>query len=280
MTIMADPVKLFEGTILFVIPHMDDEALACGGIIAKLPQKEQVHLVYVTDGMKSPAPIVPGTDAIHADLGEVRVQESVLAMSLLGVPKENLRFLRLPEGELKFHAPRLKQELLSSIASLRPDHVFIPFRYDRHLDHLAINRVVLDALHQGIYKAQVVEYFVYYRSRLLPKRDIRKYIQPHHLIKIDIEDVSKQKKAALDCFTSQTTIYYAWQTRPILTNALLEEECQNPEYFLLYNPSFPGATVFASTVLWIRIAHRIEPVLQKWKYLTGAFIKRLVRHGA
>jgi LmbE family N-acetylglucosaminyl deacetylase len=277
---MADPAELFKGTLMFVIPHMDDEALACGGIIAKLPHKERIHLVYATDGMKSPAPIVPGTDSINSDLGEVRVQESVTAMRLLGVPQQNLHFFRLPEGELKDYVPRLKEALLSSIANLRPDHVFIPFRYDRHLDHLAINRVVLDALHQGIFNAQVAEYFVYYRSRLLPKRDIRKYIQPHHLIKIDIKDVSKQKRAALECFISQTTIYYPWQTRPILTDTLLDEECQNPEYFLLYNPSFPGAAVFASTVLWIRIAHRIEPVLQKWKYLTGAFIKRLVRHGA
>jgi LmbE family N-acetylglucosaminyl deacetylase len=278
--IMADPTEIFKGTILFIIPHMDDEALACGGIIAKLPQKEQIHLVYATDGMKSPAPIMPGKDAINSNLGEVRVQESVAAMRLLGVPQQNLHFFRLPEGELRFHITRLKDHLLAAIAIIRPDYVFIPFRYDRHLDHLAINRVVLDALHQGFFKAQVVEYFVYYRSRLLPKRDIRKYIQPHHLIKIDIKDVSKQKRAALDCFKSQTTIYYSWQTRPILTDSLLEEECQNPEYFLLYNPSFPGSAVFASTVLWIRIAHRIEPVLQKWKYLTGAFIKRLVHHGA
>jgi LmbE family N-acetylglucosaminyl deacetylase len=95
---------------------MDDEALACGGIIAKLPQKEQIHLVYATDGMKSPAPIMPGKDAITSNLGEVRVQESVTAMRLLGVPQQNLHFFRLPEGELKFHIPRLREAFVSAIA--------------------------------------------------------------------------------------------------------------------------------------------------------------------
>jgi LmbE family N-acetylglucosaminyl deacetylase len=113
---MADPTEIFKGTILFVIPHMDDEALACGGIIAKLPQKERYILLYATDGMKSPAPIVPGKDAINSNLGEVRVQESVAAMRLLGVPQQNLHFFRLPEGELRFHITRLKDHLLAAIA--------------------------------------------------------------------------------------------------------------------------------------------------------------------
>ena len=30
-------LQFFPGTILIVAPHMDDEALACGGLIAKLP---------------------------------------------------------------------------------------------------------------------------------------------------------------------------------------------------------------------------------------------------
>jgi hypothetical protein len=44
---------------------MDDEALACGGLIAKLPQKERIHIVYATDGMKSPAPIMAGGMKFH-----------------------------------------------------------------------------------------------------------------------------------------------------------------------------------------------------------------------
>jgi LmbE family N-acetylglucosaminyl deacetylase len=268
-------LQLLPGTIIIVAPHMDDEALACGGLIAKLPQKDRIHIIYATDGMKSPAPIIPGRDEISSNLGKMRMQESTEAMKLLGVPEQNLHFLCLPEAELRKNISALRESLRDKIQSISPNFIFMPFRYDRHPDHLAINHVIAADLEKGIIAAQPIEYFIYYRWRLMPKRDIRKYIQPKFLFKLDIMDDMKLKRKALDCFTSQTTIYYPWQTRPILTSMLLDEECRNPEYFLIAPSSSSGVAVFSNSVLWIRLVHRLEPVLQKWKYLTGAFLKRI-----
>jgi LmbE family N-acetylglucosaminyl deacetylase len=278
MSLLADPIEMFQGKILIVAPHMDDEALACGGLIAKLPLKEHIHIIYATDGMRSPSPIFPGRDSISPDLGEVRVQESKSAMGLLGVPEKNLHFLRLPEAQIRKYIPALEKMLWKIIDEIQPHFIFTPFRYDRHPDHLAINQVFSNAKLEGFLTAQIIEYFVYYRSKLLPLRDIRKYIKSNFLIELTIDDVAAEKRKALDCFTSQTTIFYPWQTRPILTSTLLDEECQNPEYFLLYDPSFPGTAVFTNSIPWIRVAHWIEPFLKKWKYLTGAYLKRMVKH--
>jgi hypothetical protein len=110
----------------------------------------------------------------------------------------------------------------------------------------------------------------------MPRRDIRRYIRPQLLFKLEIGDVAKQKRKALDCFTSQTTVYYPWQTRPILRSMLLDEECQNPEFFLISSRSSTGAAVFSGSVLWIRIVHLLEPILQRWKYRVGALLKRLL----
>lgn len=272
-----DPITYFIGTMVILAPHMDDEVLACGGIIAKLQQKDRIHIVYATDGMKSPAPIVPGRDSVSPDLGEVRMMESKAAMKLLGVREENLHFLRLPEAKLKNHASTLRELLKESIKEINPDFIFVPFRYDRHPDHLIINQVATEGCQQGWYQAQLIEYFVYYRWRLLPAGDIRKYIRPNNLIAIDIQDVAKLKRMALDCFKSQTTIYYPWQTRPILTSKLMDEECQNPELFLLHNPALRRAAVFSKAILWIKLAHYLEPFLQKWKYRVGAFLKRAIK---
>lgn len=263
------------GTIVIVAPHMDDEALACGGLIAKLSDKSRLHLVYATDGMKSPAPIMAG-DEITPDLGKARMQESVHAMKLLGVPEQNLHFLGLPEAQLKGNIPALQKALNEKLKELAPQFILAPFRYDRHLDHLAVNHVVVSMIEQGILRAQLIEYFVYYRWRLLPKRDIRKYIQPQYLFKLDISDVATLKRRSLDCFASQTTIYYPWQTRPILTSILLDEECANPEYFLMH-ASLSGTDVFSNLILWIRLAHRLEPILLRWKYLTLSTLKRIFR---
>lgn len=257
---------------------MDDEALACGGLIAKLPDKRRIHLAYATDGMKSPSPIIPGRDFISADLGDIRVQESISAMASLGVPTENLHFMRLPEAQLHKHAWELQDRLLKHMGEVQPDYIFMPFRYDRHPDHLIINKIITEAYQQGIHQAQILEYFVYYRWKLLPLRDIRKYISPQHLIKIKIDDVATLKRMALDHYKSQTTIFYPWQTRPILTSKLLDEECQNPEYYLLHDPAYPDTAIFTKSVYWIRVAHRLEPFLQRWKYLAGAILKRVMHN--
>src|SRR5215216_5548889 len=105
-------VQLLRGKIVIVAPHMDDEALACGGLIAKLLDKDRVHILYATDGMKSPAPIIPGRDKISPDLGKTRIQESIKAMKLLGVPEHNLHFLCLPEAQLKKHLSPLRNLLM------------------------------------------------------------------------------------------------------------------------------------------------------------------------
>jgi LmbE family N-acetylglucosaminyl deacetylase len=275
---LTDPTDRFPGTILIIVPHMDDEVLGCGGLIAKLPRKERIHLIYATDGMKSPSPIIPGRDLVTPDLGEVRINESRTAMSILGVPGENLHFLRLPEGQLKRYREKLKQTLWQKIEHLKPNHIFIPFRFDRHPDHLNINQVITTGYNQGIFTAPLIEYFIYYRWKLLPAQDIRKYIKPQYLLTLNIDDVAKVKRMALDCFKSQTTIFYPWQTRPILTSTLLDEECQNQEYFLLYDSSVAGTAVFTKAVPWIRVTHRFEPFLKKWKYLTGAFLYRVLKN--
>jgi LmbE family N-acetylglucosaminyl deacetylase len=263
------------GRIVIVAPHMDDEALACGGLISKLPDKDKVYVIYATDGMKSPAPIIPGRDKISPDLGKTRMQESIKAMKMLGVSEENLHFLCLPEAELKKHVSSLRSLLGDKIRRIAPTHILVPFRYDRHPDHLAVNHAIMSELERGTIRAQLIEYFVYYRWRLLPKRDVRKYLKPRYLFRLNISNVAKQKRDALDCFTSQTTIYYPWQTRPILRSALLDEECQNPECFLISNNSSMGTAVFSSSVFWIRLVHRLEPFLQRWKYQIGATLKRL-----
>jgi LmbE family N-acetylglucosaminyl deacetylase len=270
----VDPDKIFEGTIVIVAPHMDDETLACGGLISQLTHKERIHILYATDGTRSPAPIIPG-DYVSSDLGEVRVKEAIAAMKFLGLHEENLHFLRLPEGQLRKNMATLKRLLWELIEAIKPNHIFIPFRYDRHLDHLTVNHVILEGQRQEKYRTQIMEYFVYHRWRLLIKKDIRSYIKPNCLLVLDISEVAYQKRIALDYYESQTKIYYPWQTRPILTSQLLDEECQNPEYFLFHSPSLPDAAVFTNAVLWIKVVHRIEPVVKDLKYLSGAFLKRV-----
>jgi LmbE family N-acetylglucosaminyl deacetylase len=257
---------------------MDDEVLACGGTIARLSHKERIHVIYATDGSRSPAPVLPWLDSVSPNLGLMRLEESRAALKMLGVPDTNLHFLGFPEGRLKKDGERFSQALTELVRQIKPAHLLIPFRYDRHPDHLMVNRVMTAALRRGDYKADLLEYFVYYRSRLLPGGDIRKYIHPDHLIRIDIETVSINKRRALECFKTQTTRLYGWQDRPILSKALLDEECRNSELFLKYNPLFPATRIFTKAHTWIRFAHLIETPLKRRKDKIVALLYR-GKHG-
>lgn len=256
---------------------MDDGVLACGGTIASLRRKERIHLVYATDGMGSPAPVLPWRDTVSSDLGEVRKEEARAAMGYLGVPQGNLHFLDFPDGRLCQHADALERALTELVGRLRPTHLFIPFRYDRHTDHLALNRAVTRARRAGALTVDhLVEYFVYHRWRLLPRGDVREYIDPRHLVRVPIAAVAERKRAALERFRSQTTRYYSWQTRPNLTPALLDEVSRSPEIFLRYDPSSPGAEIFVGARVWIRVAHRLEPYLKLRKDQAIALLRRVL----
>ena len=270
-----DPNLVFTGRVLITVPHMDDEALACAGTIARLCDKQRIHLVYATDGTQAPEPVLPWIDSVSADLGAIRRQESVLAMTRLGVPEKNLHFLNLPERRLERHGDRLLGSMTELMMRIQPDHVFTPFRYDRHRDHIAVNHAATGAC-RFVKNVTLTEYFVYYRWRLLRKRDVREYIRRGELIRVDIADVSRSKRSALECFTTQTTRFYHWQSRPNLTPKLLDEVSREPELFLQSRPSLPGSSVLEGPVTWIRIAHRLESPLKRLKDRGVAIGRRVI----
>ena len=258
---------------------MDDGVLACGGTLARLPDKRSVHVIYATDGRGSPEPVLRWRDRVSPTLPAERAQEAREAMTLLGVPQDQIRFLDLPDGGLARHEARLEVELDSLLGSIGPDHLLAPFRFDRHADHLALNRVATRLCRDAGRCGDLIEYFVYHHSRLLRERDVRRYIRPGLLFRVDIDAATQKKRKALDCFRSQTTRYYDWQSRPNLTPELLDQVSREPEYFMRYDPRHDGARVFDRAGTWIRVANRLEPVLKRRKDRTIAVLKRLAGRG-
>jgi LmbE family N-acetylglucosaminyl deacetylase len=264
MPALIDPAERFHGTIIVLAPHMDDEVLACGGTLARIPGKSRIHVVYATDGSRSPAPAVPWRKATPS-LPDIRAREALEAMQVLGIPEENVHFLDLPDGRLERHYAELAPALGPLMEALDAAHVLAPFRYDRHPDHLALNRFATAWVQGAGAGAELLEYFVYHRSRLLPRGDIRAYIRPGILLAVDIGPESSAKRAALERYRSQTVRLFTFQARPNLTPAFVDQVCAEPELFLPYSPLAAGAAVLTGPVTWIRVAHRIEPILKEGK---------------
>lgn len=96
-----------SGRVVVVAPHADDEVLAAGGLMQiALAQGLDVRVVFMTngDGFPAAAAQLSGTlrpgPADYERLGAWRQQESLAALTLLGVPSDNVRFLGFPDGGL------------------------------------------------------------------------------------------------------------------------------------------------------------------------------------
>lgn len=260
----------FAGTTLVLAPHMDDESLGCGLMLASRPDKEHLHVVFATDGARSPAR--PGqTRAEATELAALRRREALAALGVLGVPANNAVFLDFEDGMLSLRLPQLQEALAGLVERLEPEWIFVPFRYDRHPDHLALRAAASAVCRRGANQPRLVEYFVYTQWRLLRSGDVRDYLSAEQLRRFEPGQLATLKRRAVECHRSQTTCHYDWQTRPILTSELLDRACAEPEYYLLHDPAREGSAVLARGRAWVPIAHRLEPALKRWKDRLGGW---------
>jgi LmbE family N-acetylglucosaminyl deacetylase len=258
-------LELTGGTTVVVSPHMDDGELGCGGTVAGLPDKERLHMVYVGDGSRSPWPVLPRLRGSVAELGAIRTAEARRAAGILGLPPGNVHFLGIGEENMRQATRVVEGGLIALFRRLRPDNLFIPFRFDRHPDHLLVHHAALTALDNQGLRAQVLEYFIYFRSRLLPRGDVRLYLRPEYLLGSDIRGREEVKRRALACHVSQTTRFYSWQKGPVLSAEVLDLFSAGPELFVDSGRAPPGVGVFAQGSGWVRRAQAVEPVLKGYK---------------
>ena len=246
--------QVLAGRLLVLAPHMDDETLACGGTILLHDDKTAVHCLFATDGAASPAPLLPWLGATDPDLAARRRQEAMDAAAALGLSAGQLEFLDLPDGALTAHRARLETGIGEAVSRLQPDFVLAPFRHDVHPDHVALNRAARRVIRRMQRPPGLLEYFVYHRLRGIPGGDVRRAVRPDAMLVVDIRQVADAKRAALDCYASQTQLQQEWQERPILTEESLAQRCAEPECFLPTDPAGALDEGFAAHAARVRLA--------------------------
>jgi LmbE family N-acetylglucosaminyl deacetylase len=124
--------------ILIVAAHTDDEALGCGGTIARhVAEGDTVHAVFIADGVSSRA----GADP--ADL-QRRQAAAAQAHAVLGIQK--VVYLGLPDNRLD-SLPLLDvvQPLEAIIRELSPEVIYTHHYGDLNVDHRITNTAVMTA---------------------------------------------------------------------------------------------------------------------------------------
>jgi LmbE family N-acetylglucosaminyl deacetylase len=174
-------------------PHPDDEVLGAGGLMALLAQQgSAVVVVAVTDGEAS-HPGSARTDGLAAR----RTDESLQALTELGVDPANRLRLRVPDGGIAADEGRVADEIA---ALLQPgDIVVATWRDDGHPDHEATGRAA--ALACGRVGGRLLQYPVWTWHWAAPG-DSR--VPWDHAARVDLPtDVVAAKRRAMACFASQ-----------------------------------------------------------------------------
>ncbi|MFP4453941.1 MAG: PIG-L deacetylase family protein [Desulfobacterales bacterium] len=128
-------------TILVIAAHPDDEALGCGGTMARLAQEgKAVHVAFVADGVGSRKPNgLPDPETLAA-----RQMVAANACTVLGAQTPG--FGDFPDNRLDT-VPLLEvvQHIEALISTCRPDTILTHHCGDLNIDHQLVHRAVVTA---------------------------------------------------------------------------------------------------------------------------------------
>jgi LmbE family N-acetylglucosaminyl deacetylase len=123
-------------TVLVVAAHADDEALGCGGTIARhVAEGDTVHAVFLADGVSSRQ----GADAREL---EQRLAATEQARQVLGIT--TITFLGLPDNRLD-SLPLIEviQQLEKVIRQINPQVIYTHHYGDLNVDHRIAHQAVM-----------------------------------------------------------------------------------------------------------------------------------------
>jgi LmbE family N-acetylglucosaminyl deacetylase len=193
------------GPTVIVVPHPDDEALGCGGLLALLRQAGQpVAAVLVSDGSMSHP---HSRDFSAVARRELRYAEFRHALSVVGVDESdiNVQYLHLPDSQVPTEGQPgfagAAGQLAAFLADKRPATVLVPWRRDPHPDHRATSQLVAAALAQLPQPPRRLEYVVWAWERAAP--DDLPQPEEGTGFQLDITPVLAQKQRALAAHRSQ-----------------------------------------------------------------------------
>jgi LmbE family N-acetylglucosaminyl deacetylase len=190
-------------SVLVVAPHPDDECLGCGGAIALLRSLGcRVHILVMSDGTMSH----PNSRRYPvAALRSLREAETRSAMGILGVEREDITFLRLPDGAVplptheEFQAAVLVCQRY--LAAIDPQLIFLPWRQDPHVDHRATWTIIQAAL--NLPHPRLLEYPIW-NWELAQRGDLQS-LSFLSAWRLDTLVVNSLKQRAIAAYQSQVT---------------------------------------------------------------------------
>lgn len=113
--------------VLIIVPHGDDEALACGGSISRYVREGyEVHVAFVRDSCDERTAI---------QLNAANIARRILKY-------QHIHFLKLSENDITNDFIKLKATIEELVSTVQPEIVITTFYGDNHQDHRNVFRAV------------------------------------------------------------------------------------------------------------------------------------------
>jgi LmbE family N-acetylglucosaminyl deacetylase len=127
------PPQALHGSVLFVAAHPDDEVLGASWLLRRSPG---CHVVHVTDGAPRDTSLrAPDAPPIREAYARLREEESIAALTLAGVPRDNLFSLGAVDQEAAQQLVALTGYLVALLKALRPALLVVHPYEGGHPDH-------------------------------------------------------------------------------------------------------------------------------------------------
>ncbi|MBS3159902.1 PIG-L family deacetylase [Candidatus Woesearchaeota archaeon] len=180
--------------ILVFVAHSDDEVIGMGGTILKyIQEKKDIVTVLVSNGEKS-------SPWLKKDLlVKERIKETEDIEKFLGIKKT--LFLDYKDTKLKeeLDTPEAEKKIEAIIKEFKPKKIFTHSSFDAHLDHRAVNKIVMKVLDK-IDKKNRINLYSFEIWNVIEETNPRIYV--------DISSTFKKKLQAIKKFKSQKIYTY------------------------------------------------------------------------
>ena len=168
--------------ILVVAPHPDDESIGVGGLLCKYGP--QCDLLLLTDGSKG---VSPKEERTGEEIASLRNKEFENAVSYFGANK-------ITKLDIEDQTVYKNKKRVYSYSIKEYDFVFVPNRFDGHIDHKVLRKIFGKMKYRQRAKAEIIEYELW-----------STFSKPN--LFLDITDVMDKKLGAVSMYASQLESY-------------------------------------------------------------------------
>ena len=210
---------------LVLAPHPDDETLGCGAtIMRKLAAGTPVQVIIAADGNWYRSSKL-SVDAVN----EIREEEARRACAILGLPCENITFLRFEDCRLADHRGLLRDRLFDILDTMNPEEIFVSSIIDNHPDHRVLAELGRELAQARRDRFPVLyEYPIWFWDPRIWR--VTRLLQLRTRI-VRTEEFRTRKREAIAAYSSQVTNLLGETRRAPLRRGFLRQFLQAEEIF-------------------------------------------------